>query len=241
MPGSRPSRVAIGLVGVEHAAALVGDQRALRQIVDEGLGDVVAAVALAEMEDADGAGEQAEHADHGKTAENGKDEGLGHLARDHGKGDGGNGKPEREQHHETDIAVAFGLIGGRLGVTHWSVDIRHAAKISDSISLLDRTLSLRRFRLMLRERAGYKSCNTDCLGKRSMPDAQPPDLIRCGAPCSRCGDRAARLGLQDVFWTPQRFEFHRARDKRLGVVETAAMEGHRKLVLMSRDKVEHSS
>ena len=133
--GLKPEQIAVGLVGVEHAAALVGDQRTLRQIVDEGLGDVVARLALPEMQDADGAGEQAEHADHGKAAENGKDEGLGHLARDHGKGDGGDGKPKSERNHEADIAFAACLIGGRLGVSRWSVDVGHGSKLSDSISL----------------------------------------------------------------------------------------------------------
>ena len=87
------------------------------------------------MQDADGAGEQAEHTDHGKAAENGKDEGLGHLARDHGKGDGGDGKPKSERNHEADIAFAACLIGGRLGVSRWSVDVGHGSKLSDSISL----------------------------------------------------------------------------------------------------------
>ena len=50
-------QVAIGLVGVEHAARAIGDQSALRQIVDEGLGHVVAGEASAEMQNADGAGE----------------------------------------------------------------------------------------------------------------------------------------------------------------------------------------
>ena len=131
----KPEQIAVRLVGVEHAAALVGDQGTLRQIVDEGLGDVVARLVLPEMQDADGAGEQAKHADHGKSAENGKDEGLGHFARDHGKRDGGHGKAKGKRHHETDIALAARLIGGRLGVSRWSVDVGHGAKLSDSISL----------------------------------------------------------------------------------------------------------
>ena len=129
--GLKPEQIAVRLVGVDHAAALVGDQRALRQIVDESLGDVVARLALSEMEDADGAGEQAEHTDDGKSTENGKDEGLGHLARDHGKGDGGDGKPKSERNHEADIALAACLIGGRLGVLRWSVDVGHGSKLSE--------------------------------------------------------------------------------------------------------------
>ena len=82
-------QIAIGLVGVKHAAGGVGDQGPLRQIVDEGLGDVVARLACAEMKDADGAREQAEHADHGKAGKDGEHEGLGHLARHHGETDGG--------------------------------------------------------------------------------------------------------------------------------------------------------
>jgi hypothetical protein len=131
----KAEQAAIGLVGVEHAAALVGDERPLRQIVDERLGDVVARLALPEMQDADGTREQAEHADHGKSAENGKDEGLGHFARDHGKADGGHSKSKGKGDHEPDIALAAGLIGGWLGVTRGSVDVGHDSKLSDSISV----------------------------------------------------------------------------------------------------------
>ena len=128
-------QAAIGLVGVEHAAALIGDQGPSRQIVDEGLGDVVADLALPEMQDADGAGEQAEHADHGKAAKDGKHEGLGHFARDHGEADGGHGKTERERNHESDVAATAGLIGGRLGVARRRVDVGHDHKLPDSISV----------------------------------------------------------------------------------------------------------
>ena len=55
--GIEPQQVAIGPVGVKHPARGIGDQRALRQIVDEGLGQIVTGVALAEIENADGAGE----------------------------------------------------------------------------------------------------------------------------------------------------------------------------------------
>ena len=131
----KPEKVAIGFVRVEHAAALVGDERPLRKVVDEGLGDVVARLRLAEMQDADGAGEQAEHADHGEAAKDGEDERLGHLARDHGEADGGHGETKRERHHESDIAAAAGLICGWLGVTRRRVDVGHASKLPDSISV----------------------------------------------------------------------------------------------------------
>ena len=123
--GIEAEQVAIGLVGIEDAARAVGDQRTLRQVVDEGLGDIVTAVALAEMENADGASEQAEHADHRKTGEDREHERLGHLARQHGKGHGRNGKREREHHHEAHASVAFGAVCGGLGVAHRCVDIRH--------------------------------------------------------------------------------------------------------------------
>ena len=79
----------------------------------------------AEMQDADGAGEQAEHADHGKSGQDGEHERLGHLARHHGKADGGDRERQREQHHETHAAVAFGAVGGGRGVAHRRVDIGH--------------------------------------------------------------------------------------------------------------------
>ncbi len=58
------------------------------------------------MQNADGAREQAEHADDGEAGKDGEDEGLGHLARHYGEAHGGNGKAKGEQHHETNIAVA---------------------------------------------------------------------------------------------------------------------------------------
>ena len=67
----KTKQVAIGFVGIKHAAAMIGDQRASRQIVDEGLGDVVAGLRLTEMQDADGTGEQAEHPNDGEGSENG--------------------------------------------------------------------------------------------------------------------------------------------------------------------------
>ena len=100
--------IAIGLVRVEHSAGTVGDQRALRQIVDKCLGDVVAGMALAEMQNADGAGEQAEHADDRKPGEDRQNERLGHLARHHGEADGGNRQSQRKQHHEPNAAVPRG-------------------------------------------------------------------------------------------------------------------------------------
>ena len=75
-----PEQRAIGLVRVQHSAGTVGDQRALREIVDECLGDVVPGMALAEIENADGAGEQAEHTDDRERGEDRQNERLGHLA-----------------------------------------------------------------------------------------------------------------------------------------------------------------
>jgi hypothetical protein len=45
--------------------------------------------------------------------------------------------------------------------------------------------------------------------------------------------------FKTFFGRPSTSSFMRARDKRLGVVETASMEGRRKLVLLRRDEVEH--
>lgn len=45
--------------------------------------------------------------------------------------------------------------------------------------------------------------------------------------------------FKTFFGRPSASSFMRARDKRLGVVESAAMEGRRKLVLVRRDEVEH--
>ncbi len=89
-------QIAIGLIGVEHAAGAIGDESALRQIVDEGLGDVVARLAGTEMEDADGASEQAEHPDHGEAGEDREHERLRHLARYDGKADRADRERERE-------------------------------------------------------------------------------------------------------------------------------------------------
>ncbi len=128
--GIEAEQIAIGLVGIKHAARAVGDQRPLRQIIDERLGDVVARLAGTEMEDADGAREQAEHADHGKAGKDREHERLRHLARQHGKGDCGHGKCKRKQHDQTHTAVAFATVGGGRGVAHRRVDIGHEAQNS---------------------------------------------------------------------------------------------------------------
>ena len=121
---------AIGLVGVEHAPRAVGDQGALRQIVDECLGDVVAGMALAEIEDADRAREQAKHADHRERGEDRQHERLGHLARHHGEPDGGDGQSEREHHDEANAPVARGNLRGGLGIAHRRIDIAHGRQIT---------------------------------------------------------------------------------------------------------------
>ena len=120
-----PEQRAIGLVRVQHAAGTVGDQRALREIVDECLGDVVPGMALAEMQNADGAGEQAEHADDRERGEDRQHERLGHLARHHGEPDRGDRQSERKQHHEPHAAVPRGTFGGGLGIAHRRIDIGH--------------------------------------------------------------------------------------------------------------------
>ncbi len=45
--------------------------------------------------------------------------------------------------------------------------------------------------------------------------------------------------FKTFFGRPSASSFMRARDKRLGVVETSAVDSHRKLVLIRRDEVEH--
>ena len=102
----------------------------MRQVVDKGLGDVVARMPAAEMQNADGAGEQAEHADHGKSGQDGEHERLGHLARDHGKADGGDRQGQREQNHETHAGVARRKVGGWRGIAHRRVDIGHGKQNS---------------------------------------------------------------------------------------------------------------
>ena len=87
----------------------------------------------AEMQNADGAGEQAEHADHGKSGQDGEHERLGHLARHHGKADGGHRECQRQHHHEAHAAVSLGAVCGGRGVAHGHVDIGHGiGKIADS-------------------------------------------------------------------------------------------------------------
>ena len=108
----------------------VGDQRPLGEIVDEGLGDVVAGMPLAEMENADGAGEQAEHAHHGKSGKDGEHERLGHLARHHGKAHGGYRQGKGEKHHKAHAAVAIGAVGGGRGIAHRRIDIGHGRQIT---------------------------------------------------------------------------------------------------------------
>ena len=123
--GIEAEQIAIGLVGVKHAPRAIGDQGPVRQIVDKGPGDIVARLARAEMENADGAGKQTKHTDHSKTGKDGEDEGLGHFARHHGEDDRGDRQGKGEDDDETHIAVTFGSVGGGRGVAHRRVDIGH--------------------------------------------------------------------------------------------------------------------
>ncbi len=53
-------------------------------------------------------------------------------------------------------------------------------------------------------------------------------------------DALLGLGLQDLLRTRRvRPGFLKAREQRLGVVETATVDAHRKLLLVRRDDVEH--
>ena len=45
--------------------------------------------------------------------------------------------------------------------------------------------------------------------------------------------------FKTFFGRPSTSTFMRAREKRLGVIETASMEGRRKLVIVRREEVEH--
>lgn len=45
--------------------------------------------------------------------------------------------------------------------------------------------------------------------------------------------------FKTFFGRPSTSSFMRARDKRLGVVESSSVDSHRKLVLVRRDEVEH--
>ena len=141
------------------------------------------------MQDADGAGEQAEHADHGEAAEDGKHERLGHLARDHGEADGGHGETKRERHHESDIAAAAGLICGWLGVTRRRVDVGHASKLPDSISV----------------RAGHCDVARCCSSPAQIHDRTGHFLVDCGlagAPCrsSMTAALAGQGSLPASYW-----------------------------------------
>ncbi len=150
--GVQSEQIAIGLVGIKHVTGTIGDQCALRQIVDEGLGDVVPGMALAEMQDADGAGEQAEDADDGKAGENGEHDRFGHLARDHGEPNGRGPQRQGQKHDQAHARVAAGAVGYRIAITHGGIDVGHGGKIADSNGL---RAGLRRFR---RELARGSEC-----------------------------------------------------------------------------------
>ena len=51
--GSEAEQIAIGFIRVKHTTNAVGNQRTLRQVIDERLGHVVAGLPRTEMENAD--------------------------------------------------------------------------------------------------------------------------------------------------------------------------------------------
>ncbi len=94
-------------VGVDHAALRVGDENAVgrtrRNRVDEG----VPRVAAGEPDDARGAREQAEHADHRKRGQKCKDIGLRVGAADEQEGDHRPDQQQRHRENEPDAAATL--------------------------------------------------------------------------------------------------------------------------------------
>jgi hypothetical protein len=123
--GIEPEQIAIGAVGIEHASGPIGDQCALGQIVDEGLGKIVPPMARSKMQNTDRSGEQTEHSNHRETGENGEHERLGHLAAHQSNADGGHGQGQREKHDQANAPVTLGLVRDGFGVAHGGVNIGH--------------------------------------------------------------------------------------------------------------------
>ena len=96
----------IGGVGVDHAAAPVGDQEAVDRLVDHRLEHRIAGLLAGDAQDAGGEREQREHADHGEEGEQREDIGRGVAAADQQQPDRRADQRDRDQQHHADAAAA---------------------------------------------------------------------------------------------------------------------------------------
>ena len=95
----------IGGIGVDHAAARVGDQDAVEGAVDHGLDQRVGGVAAGHAQDAGGEREQEKDADGGQHREQRQDIGAGVAAADQQQAGRRADQHQRDQEHEADAAA----------------------------------------------------------------------------------------------------------------------------------------
>ena len=108
----RADQVEIGRIGVDHAAARIGNENrllgAINHRLDERVGDVLGAHA----QDAGREREQQEHADHGQQRQEGQDIGLGIAgAADENQGGRRPDQQDRDRQHEADAAAVLARPG----------------------------------------------------------------------------------------------------------------------------------
>ena len=113
-------QIEIGGVGVDHAAARIGDQEAVDRLVDHRLEHRARAGVLAgDAQDAGRQRKQREHAGHGEEGQQRQDIRPGVAAADQQQADGRADERDRDQQHHADAAAAAGALaavdGGRPG------------------------------------------------------------------------------------------------------------------------------
>ena len=103
----RPDQVHIGLVGIDHAAAAVGDQHAIEGAVDQSLDQGIAGILPGKAQNSGGERKQREHPDGAEDREQDQDIKRGIAAADLQKPDRGPYQHHRNQQHQPDRSAAL--------------------------------------------------------------------------------------------------------------------------------------
>ena len=96
----------IGGVGIDHAAAPVGDEEPVHRLVGDRLEQRIVGLLAGDAQDAGRQRKQREHADGGEEGEQNQDVGRGIAAADHEQPDRGANQRNRDDQHHADAAAA---------------------------------------------------------------------------------------------------------------------------------------
>ena len=102
----RVDQIEIGGVGVNDAAVAVGDENAIKGVIDEGFDERIGRLGRRQPQDARRERKQREYADRGEHRQKDENIRLGRAASEHDEGGGGGDQHGRDQEHQDNAAGA---------------------------------------------------------------------------------------------------------------------------------------